>query len=156
MHCVGNPRLPGRTNDVKPALERLRVVDSWLPLKAGTLAFCVCWLWNLVYFNRAKVLPFFFCCDSCTSKPLEGIRLSGIIGNHIPKLEYDMTELYIVNVEHIKNFRVLVLVMPTPCQEEAYGNWTSLRQYYCLLHPPGKTTYATHRRAASKIHICWL
>ena len=73
-------------------------------------------------FQQSQSVTVFFCCDSCTSKPLEGIRLSGIIGNHIPKLEYDMTELYIVNVEHIKNFRVLVLVMPTPCQEEAYGN----------------------------------
>ena len=51
----------------------------------------------VVYFNRAEASRL-FCCESCTSKRLfflEGIRLSGIINDHIPKLEYDMIELYI-------------------------------------------------------------
>ena len=58
-------------------------------------------------------------------------------GDHnISKLGYDMTELSIISLKHIEDFRVLVpSSYSSCCQKEVYGN--------CRLHPTGNTTLRT-------------
>jgi len=78
----------------------------WNWNNSGSLTAIESWYMNFLcmlvvkssLFQQGRTVTVFFRCESCTSKPLfflEGIRRSGIIGSHIPKLEHDITELYI-------------------------------------------------------------